>query len=175
MIFSVFRCFRDPNRVSRNRIRENYHRVPRIRENRVPRIREIRSLQVYTRCLTFYFEKIWYMDCHICRYISACWCIDWAPTHILIFVQLSRWLISIVYDAFCKTFFFLLCNGFAWLNDQVVIRSHCKMHWHIIWNSCWCFALIFIPFQDWLYIPRVHNLLVHYHMFIFMNDGCQWV
>jgi len=29
-------------------IRENYHRVTRIRENRVPRIREIGSLQVHT-------------------------------------------------------------------------------------------------------------------------------
>jgi len=44
------RCFKDPNRVPRigdrvPRISENYHRVPRIRENRVPRIREIRSIQ----------------------------------------------------------------------------------------------------------------------------------
>jgi len=36
------RRFRDPIRVPR--IRENYHRVPKIRENRVPRIREIGSL-----------------------------------------------------------------------------------------------------------------------------------
>jgi len=35
------RCFRDPNRVPR--IRENYYRVPRIRE--------IGSLQVHTRYL----------------------------------------------------------------------------------------------------------------------------
>jgi len=46
-------CFRDPIRVSRisnrvPRIRENYHRVPKIRENRVPRIREIGSLQIQT-------------------------------------------------------------------------------------------------------------------------------
>jgi len=34
-------CFRDPLRVPR--IRENYHRVPRIRQ--------IGSLQVHTRCL----------------------------------------------------------------------------------------------------------------------------
>jgi len=39
------RCFRDPIRVPRienrvPRIRENNHRVPRIRENRVPRMRE---------------------------------------------------------------------------------------------------------------------------------------
>jgi len=52
------RHFRDPIRVPRienwdPRIRENYHRIPRIRENRVPRIREIGSLQVYTRYLTF--------------------------------------------------------------------------------------------------------------------------
>jgi len=36
------------DRVSR--IRENYHRVPRIRENWVSKIREIGSLQVHTRC-----------------------------------------------------------------------------------------------------------------------------
>jgi len=47
------RCFRDPDRVPRienrvPRISENYHRVPRIRENRVPRIREIGSLQINT-------------------------------------------------------------------------------------------------------------------------------
>jgi len=47
------RCFRDPIRVPRienrvPRIRENYHRVPRIRENRVPKIREIGSLQVHS-------------------------------------------------------------------------------------------------------------------------------
>jgi len=40
-----------------SRIRENYHQVPRIRENRVPRIREIVSLQVHTECLTFSFKK----------------------------------------------------------------------------------------------------------------------
>jgi len=46
------RRFRDPiwvprisNRVPR--IRENYHRVLKIRENRVARIREIGSLQIY--------------------------------------------------------------------------------------------------------------------------------
>jgi len=39
------------NRVPR--IIENYHRVPRIRENRVRRIREFGSLQVRTRYLTF--------------------------------------------------------------------------------------------------------------------------
>ena len=40
------RRFRDPIRVPR--IREKYHRVPKIRENRVPRIREIGSLQTHT-------------------------------------------------------------------------------------------------------------------------------
>jgi len=43
---SFFKYFRDPIRVPRiehrvPRIRENYHRVPGVRENRVPRIREI--------------------------------------------------------------------------------------------------------------------------------------
>jgi len=41
------------------RISENYHRVPRIRENRVPRKREIGSLQVRTGYLTFSFKKNW--------------------------------------------------------------------------------------------------------------------
>jgi len=58
------RRFRDPIRVPRisNRvptIRENYHRVPKIRENRVPRIREIGSLQIHTRFLTFSLKKPW--------------------------------------------------------------------------------------------------------------------
>jgi len=43
------RCFRDPIRVPRTS--ENYHRVPRIRENRVLRIREIGSLQINARYL----------------------------------------------------------------------------------------------------------------------------
>ena len=56
------RRFRDPIRVPRidNRvlkIGENYHRVPKIRENRVPRIREIGSPQVHTGYLTFSFKK----------------------------------------------------------------------------------------------------------------------
>jgi len=51
------RRFRDPIRVPR--IRENYHRVPKIRENRVPRIREIESLQIQTRFLTFSLKKTW--------------------------------------------------------------------------------------------------------------------
>jgi len=47
-------CFRDPIRVPRNenqvlKIRENYHRVPRIRE--------IGSLQVHTGYLTFSLKK----------------------------------------------------------------------------------------------------------------------
>jgi len=54
--------FRDPIRVPRieNRlptIRENHHRVPRIKENRVPIIREIGSLQVHIGYLTFSFKK----------------------------------------------------------------------------------------------------------------------
>jgi len=49
------RRFRDPIRVPR--IRENYHRVPKIRENRVPRIREIGSLQIQTGFLTFFLKK----------------------------------------------------------------------------------------------------------------------
>ena len=40
-------------------MRQNYHRVPRIRENRVPRIREIGSLQVHTGYLTFSLKKNW--------------------------------------------------------------------------------------------------------------------
>ena len=56
------RRFRDPIRVPRisnrvPRIRENYHRVPKIRENRVPRIREIGSLQIQTGFLTFSLKK----------------------------------------------------------------------------------------------------------------------
>ena len=50
-----FKVFRDPKRVPR--IRENYHRVPKIRGNRVPRIREIGSLQVETGYLTFFKKK----------------------------------------------------------------------------------------------------------------------
>ena len=51
------RCFRDPIRVPR--IKENYHRTPRIKENRVPRIREIESLQVHTGYLTVSLKKTW--------------------------------------------------------------------------------------------------------------------
>jgi len=56
------RRFRDPIRVPRisnrvPRMRENYHRVPKIRKNRVPRIREIGSIQIRTGFLTFYLKK----------------------------------------------------------------------------------------------------------------------
>ena len=60
------RRFRDPNRISDRvpRIRDDYHRVPKIRENwvprirnRVPRIREIGSLQIHTGYLTFSLKK----------------------------------------------------------------------------------------------------------------------
>jgi len=60
---SVFlRCFGDLIRVPRienwvPRIRENYHRVLRIRENRVPRIRQAGSLQIHTGCLIFSLKK----------------------------------------------------------------------------------------------------------------------
>jgi len=43
------------NRV--RRFRENYHRVPRIREYQVPRIRDIGSLQVHTGYVTFSLKK----------------------------------------------------------------------------------------------------------------------
>jgi len=62
-IYQVFlRCFRDPIRVPRianrvPRIRENHHRVPRIRKNRVPRIREIGPLQVHIGYLTSSLKK----------------------------------------------------------------------------------------------------------------------
>ena len=48
------RRFRDPNRVPRIS-----NRVPRIRENyhRFPRIREIGSLQIHTGFLTFSLKK----------------------------------------------------------------------------------------------------------------------
>jgi len=49
------RRFRDPIRVPT--IRENYRRVPKIRENRVLRIREIGSLQIHTGYLTFSLKK----------------------------------------------------------------------------------------------------------------------
>jgi len=57
------RRFRDPIRVPRVsnrvlRIRENYHRVPKTRENQVPRIREIASPQIQTGFLTFSLKKL---------------------------------------------------------------------------------------------------------------------
>jgi len=57
------RRFRDPIRVPRisnrvPRIRENYHRVPKITANRVRRIREIGSLQIRAGFLTFSLKKI---------------------------------------------------------------------------------------------------------------------
>ena len=53
---------RDPIRVPRienrvRRIRENHHRVSKIKENRVPRIREIGSLQVLIGYITFSLKK----------------------------------------------------------------------------------------------------------------------
>jgi len=56
------RRFRDPIRVPTisnrvTRITENYHWVPKIRENRVPRIREIGSLQIHIGYLTFSLKK----------------------------------------------------------------------------------------------------------------------
>ena len=50
------RRFRDQIRVPR--IRENYHRVPKIRKNPVPRIGEIGSLQIHTRYLTFSLKNM---------------------------------------------------------------------------------------------------------------------
>ena len=56
------RCFRDQIGVPRienrvPRISQNYHQVPRIRENWVSRIREIGSLHVHTGYLTFSLKK----------------------------------------------------------------------------------------------------------------------
>jgi len=48
-IVGFLRCFR---------ISENYHQVPRIRENRFPRIREIGSLQIHTGYLTFSLKPL---------------------------------------------------------------------------------------------------------------------
>jgi len=50
-----FRSLRISNWVLR--IRENYHRVPIIKENQVLRIRQIRSLQIHTGYLTFSLKK----------------------------------------------------------------------------------------------------------------------
>jgi len=68
-----FRRIRDPIRVLRvsNRvswIRENYHRVPKLKENRVPSIKEIGSLKIQTRFLTFSLKK----TCNMERFFSWC-------------------------------------------------------------------------------------------------------
>ena len=55
IINSFLRCFRDPIRVPR--IRQNYYRAPRMKQNWVPRIREIGSLQVHTGYLTVFLRK----------------------------------------------------------------------------------------------------------------------
>jgi len=60
------RRFRDPIQVPRIEnqvltIRENHHRVPRIKKNRVPIIREIGSLQVHIGYLTFSIKQTWLM------------------------------------------------------------------------------------------------------------------
>jgi len=70
-------CFRDPIQVPRIEnhvptIRENYHRVSRIRENRVPRIREIGSLQVHTAYLTFSLKKTVYSDFYLDQALVFC-------------------------------------------------------------------------------------------------------
>ena len=76
------RRFRDPIRVPRisnrvPRIRENYHRVLKIRENRVPRIREVGSLQIHIGHLTFSLKKPDLKQ-------DACCCCFWQLTSILI-------------------------------------------------------------------------------------------
>ena len=63
---SFLKRFRDPIRVHRiskwvPRIRKNYHRVPKIRENLVPRIREIGPLQIQTGFLTFSLKETLFM------------------------------------------------------------------------------------------------------------------
>jgi len=54
-IRDFLRRFRISNLVPR--IRENYHRGPKIRENRVPRIREIGSQQILKNNLVKYPKK----------------------------------------------------------------------------------------------------------------------
>jgi len=56
------RRFRDPIRIPKisngvPRIRDNYHRVLKIREIRIPRIREIGSLQIHTGYLKFSLKR----------------------------------------------------------------------------------------------------------------------
>ena len=65
------RRFRDPIQVPRisnrvSRIPENYHRVPKIRENWVPRIREIGSLHMHIGYRTFSLKKPWHNHCFRC-------------------------------------------------------------------------------------------------------------
>jgi len=76
MIFMRFFLgrFRDSIRVPRvsnrvPRIRENYHRVPKIREYLVPRITEIGSLQIHTAYLTFSFKENWFL---LSWYLAMC-------------------------------------------------------------------------------------------------------
>jgi len=81
IIQGFLRCFRDPIRVPRienrvTRIRENYHRVPRIRQNRVPRIREIGTLQVHTGYLTYSLKKKPWL--YICLFKST-YTSKWEP------------------------------------------------------------------------------------------------
>jgi len=53
----LIRVPRIENRVPK--IRENYHRALRIKENRVPGIREIGSLQIHIEYLTVSLKKTW--------------------------------------------------------------------------------------------------------------------
>jgi len=83
-----FKCFRDPIRVPRinnwvPRIRQNYHRVPGIRENRVPRIREIGFLQVHTGHLTFSLKKPWLLQKFFLIFSNPYWAV-----HLLGFIFL---------------------------------------------------------------------------------------
>jgi len=72
------RRFRDPIRVPR--IRENYHRVPKIRE--------IGSLQIQTGFLTVYIKKNW------CRYIQSTLA-AFAESYRLLHVTLSKELMAV--------------------------------------------------------------------------------
>jgi len=66
LLQDFLRHFRDLIQVPR--IRENYHRFPKIRENQVPRIREIGSLQIHIGCLTFSLKKPVYYVTQWCVY-----------------------------------------------------------------------------------------------------------
>jgi len=59
----IFRCFRDPIRVPR--IRENYHRVPRVKKIGSLESQKIGSLKVHTGCLTISLKKA-VLDIYIC-------------------------------------------------------------------------------------------------------------